>query len=396
MNTPSPAGLLTNVVLKVALSGTLAGVFLVLAIVRLALTPIPLSAGQEGTDPAADHPCRFRVLQGQVGLSAQGATLAPFPSPQEAMLSCGKTEVNAGSFLFLAFDIQAPLTGLSMILFWRTAEHPGAFLTLDLPPGAGTLFLGRQDGWQGRIMEYGLGLRGTAEQGLLIRELSLRTASPSSLIETWWTEWNSVQPWEAGSINFLDYPKTRLWPSPMVVLALWWLLASVLALLLFRFRKRPALMAATIYFCGAWGGLDLLWSRELRAKGEHSLPPAQVQRQAISTQDEGLLDFAAEIRPLIAPTDRVLVLAADPFARLRLGYHLLPLNSLAYLADPPPARLLRQGDILILLTDQDPLAPGQLDPLSFTPPGTKLALLHSSPIGQAYRLVSGSRASGKN
>lgn len=283
-----------------------------------------------------------------------------------------------------------------MILFWRTAEHPGDFFTLDLPPGAGTLFLGRQEGWQGHIVEYGLGIRGEAEQAILIRALSLRTASASSLLDTWWTEWNSVQLWGAGSINFLDYPQTRLWPSPMVVLALWWLLASVSALLLFRFRKRPALMATTIYFCCAWGGLDLLWSRELTAKGERSLSPAQVQQQAISTQDEGLLAFAAEIRPLITPEDRILVLAADPFARLRLGYHLLPLNSLAYLADPPPARLLRQGDILILLTDQDPLAPGQMDPQSFTPPGMKLALLHSKPIGQAYRLVSGPRASEKS
>lgn len=380
---------------KMVLSGTLAGIILVLAIVRLGLTSAPLTSGQTGDIPDVDFLCRFQVLQGQARVSTQGATLAPFSSPQEVMLSCGKTEVNAASSLFLTSDIQAPLTGLSVILFWRTAEHPEDFLTLDLPPGTRTLFLGRQDGWQGRIIEYGLGIRGESEQPILIRELSLRTASVSSLIETWWTEWTSVQPWNTGSINFLDYPKARLWPSPILVLALWWLLASVLALLMFRFRRRPALIAATMYFCCAWGSLDLLWSRELTAKGERSLSPAQAQRQVISEQDAGLLDFAARIRPLLSPRDRILVLAPDPFARLRLAYHLLPLNGLAYLGDPPPSHRLREGDIIVTLIDQAPAAPGQIHPSAFTAPGMKAALIHSNPLGHVYRLISSSATARK-
>lgn len=287
----------------------------------------------------------------------------------EAVFST-ETTLPAESFRQVQLFLEGTHPDHNVFLFWRASSAPGQLLFRELAPdadGEAWATLPATDGWEGDILELSVGVFGPTGTGpLRLHKLVLYSNINRSLaVQRALWEWRSFKPWIQSSANY--YPGVRgdvLW-HPAAAAAVWATLSLVLVLIWHTCAQRrrhssprSLLIAGLSAIMVPWLGLDLLWQGQLERQLEHNRERYYGLAQTNKHQQEddaSLQAYAARLRALLSPLrGKRLFLLNDAdtqhqYHRLRMQFHLLPLNVYNYGKQLLLPGEMRPGDHVLLL-----------------------------------------------
>lgn len=280
-----------------------------------------------------------------------------------------RTMFRAARYSALRLDLSGVHPDLRTELYWRTFQKPGEYHYLPLKRGAEDTtwhLLAGEEGWEGQIMEVGVVLSGLhASQPMRLESLQFRQTSRAVLGRILWQDWRVFSPWRQGSANsYAGYSDDAAF-SPVAVASLW-MLGSLFGLAAVgrvrRWRLQRALVPGLFVIMVPWLFLDSLWQHRLGDQLAATQQRFGAMSQADKRQmedDAGLRRQAQSILESLAPIrgKRVFLLRDDvtghDFHRLRLQYHLLPLNVYNFGKRLPAPEHARTGDYVLLLDEPE-------------------------------------------
>jgi hypothetical protein len=320
----------------------------------------------------ADH---FKLLLGQGEYANQTLTLQQLTeADKRAVISAGRTSLDADSYPFLQYTINNLNPGLDLLFFWRTRDDSRKISTAKLYwSGDGPAYynLTKEAEWKGHIIEIGLLVYGDLRnQPLELVGLGLHPYSAKTLLSTIWSEWTAFEGWSQRSINFLagTAPKSIL--SPTVATAAWTGLAIFIYVVgclvaAIKIRKRPTIgiIVPTAILLIGWMALDFKWQIELfRQLGDTKYLYAgkTTEEKHLAAEDGDLYNYTQRLTDEVLPKEpaRVFILhesSGHNYWRLRAQYHLLP-HSIYNYGRYPDNHHLKDGDWILVLGAIDTLA----------------------------------------
>ena len=269
--------------------------------------------------------------------------------------------LEAEQYRRLAWHVEGLKPGQDLRAIWATADNPQAIREQPLSfdhNGEGRLDLSGESHWTGRIVAMGLVIKGAIQEPLRVSSLELhpQVLSPSVLLHALVDNWTHTEGWTGRSINF-DYggPRDARF-RPVIVTALWVILASLLYALLnptWRGHKSLAPYAALCLI--GWLALDLRWQWVLGQRliqTQERYAGLDGEARQLAGPDRHLYPFMREVRRhLPAEPARIFILSDDPngYVSGRARYHLLPHNTYAGLSGLPDAKQAHPGDYVLAL-----------------------------------------------
>lgn len=310
---------------------------------------------------------------------------------------------NAALYPQLRLHLDGVHPGLRLFLFWRVAEEPAQQRVLQLEhhsDGGRWYSLGDSDLWQGTVIEVAVGAFGEpGPESLRLQEVAFHGATRGALVARMLTEWTSHQPWLLSAMNLQRGIPADALVHPNALAAL----GATIALLvlgvvagLLRLPRRIVVSGGLLLLFLPWLLLDLLWQGQLNARVATSRELFGGLEQQAKHQrelDAALYNFAQVLRSLVPanPRQRLFLLhnsRGHNYQRLRLQYHLLPLNIYNFGASLLPPGAMRPGDHVLQL--------GALEGLRYDPASGVLEdgqqrwqarLLGQHELGRLFRLV---------
>jgi len=259
--------------------------------------------------------------------------------------------------------------GQKLFLFWRSSTAPDQQRFRELfhdREGTSWHTLFARDGWEGDILELAIGVFGApGPLPLQLHELTFHPTNRSAILKRLHWDWSRFQPWSYASLNTQGSDRSDILVKPATAAGLWAssaLLLTALCYATLRLRRRATPRYAAIAGLSAviipWLALDAAWQGQL----ERQLQATQ-QRYAGLTQSEkhrreddaSLQIYAARLRDILAPLrGKRLFLFNDAheghaYQRLRMQFHLLPLNTYNFGKQLLPPKEMHPGDHVLLL-----------------------------------------------
>ncbi len=271
--------------------------------------------------------------------------------------------VRAALYPHLSWQVEGLAPGSEMRLAWVTLAEPRTIRERLLPAqAAGSVDLGTDPHWRGRIAMMGLMVRGPLAEPLLVQRLELRPVTRGSVGLWRWAvgEWSELEDWSQRSINYIAGAPLDALFYPVLVVALWVGLSVVLYVLLA--WPAPASKGwkpyAALFLLG-WLVLDLRWQWDLRQRVQQTearFAGKSGDEQRLAATDGDLYRFLLDVRRHLPETPvRLLIVSADPaenttYQAGRARYHLLPHNGYAGLSRPPDARVAVENNYVLILS----------------------------------------------
>ncbi|MEO8316257.1 MAG: hypothetical protein ABI645_15855 [Pseudomonadota bacterium] len=239
--------------------------------------------------------------------------------------------VSTQEYGLVAIDIDGIPDDADVTLFWRNDWAPTKMFTRSLAVAGGRVqdaMLAGDSNWLGRVHTVGLIVRGPLPRPLTIHRLALKPASLATVLGQRLLDWFEKERWSGISLFRIVGGRAGMdLPLPMLILV-----ATALAGLVYAALRRwrrwmmSMLTIATIVICG-WLTVDLRWQWNLVANAAttwKSFAGKDLSEKRLAGIDAELEKIAIDVRPLLTPDGRVLVIAQDPVAAGRLAYLLLP------------------------------------------------------------------------
>ena len=271
--------------------------------------------------------------------------------------------VRAALYPHLSWQVEGLAPGSEMRLAWVTLAEPSTIRERLLPAqGAGSVDLGTDPHWRGRIAMVGLIVHGPLPEPLLVQRLELRLATLGSAGLWRWAigEWSELEDWSQRSINYIAGAPLDALFYPVLVVALWVSLSVVLYVALA--WPAPASRGwkpyAALFLLG-WLVLDLRWQWDLSQRVQQTearFAGKSGDEQRLAASDGDLYRFLLDVRRHLPETPvRIFIVSADPaenttYEAGRARYHLLPHNGYAGLSRPPDARVAVENNYVLILS----------------------------------------------
>ena len=271
--------------------------------------------------------------------------------------------VRAALYPHLSWQVEGLAPGSEMRLAWVTLAEPRTVRERLLPAqAAGSVDLGTDPHWRGRIAMMGLMVRGPLAEPLLVQRLELRPVTRGSVGLWRWAvgEWSELEDWSQRSINYIAGAPLDALFYPVLVVALWVGLSVVLYILLA--WPAPASRGwkpyAALFLLG-WLVLDLRWQWDLSQRVQQTearFAGKSGDEQRLAATDGDLYRFLLDVRRHLPETPvRIFIVSADPaenttYEAGRARYHLLPHNGYAGLSRPPDARVAVENNYVLILS----------------------------------------------
>jgi hypothetical protein len=295
-----------------------------------------------------------------------------------------------------------------VFLFWRSASAPDIQNYMELThdtSGESWHTLANVANWQGQVIELAIGVFGPpGRENLRLMELVFHPTGPGTLWRRLIWEWLRETPWNFASTNAHVAARTDAPVSPTLAASLWSGIGvglAALGLLVVRKRSGRAREAAVtvglLAILVPWVGLDYLWQRQLDTRLADIAYRYGGLTQAEKHRREGdawLQAFADSVRAALEPLrGKRLFLVRDSdkyhdFQRLRLQFHLLPINVFSSGSGAFPAEKTRPGDHILLLGETPGMrfnaARSRLESAGQSVPVT---LVMEDPLGRLFRVA---------
>lgn len=297
--------------------------------------------------------------------------------------------------------------GQKVFLFWRSSNAPDQQRYQELShdtAGQSWHTLSSTDLWEGDILELAIGVFGQPGPApLVLHEVALHPGSRSAVFDRLAWEWSRFTPWTQSSTNLYPGALRSAVIQPVTVASLWAVIALLIVLIgavvLRRSGRAPArsiVIAGLASILLPWLAVDLLWQvqleRQLTLTQERYGGLTQMQKHQREA-DASLQNYAARVRNSLEPTrnSRLFLLndadSGHSYRRLRLQFHLLPLNIYNFGRQLLPPDRMRPGDHVLLL---QPATAVRFDPvrgvLEDSRQGYRAILLDEHAEGRLFRL----------
>lgn len=324
------------------------------------------------------------------------------------MLMRSSVSLKAENYPQLALALDSVAPDATVYVFWRTADEPEAVAFAELAAaGSGTNWytLSAEDGWTGSIAEVAVATRGRpARAAPELSRLSFHPATRSTLVERAWSEWTRFEPWRMSSVNRYPGARGEVLVRPAGAFTLWVALAVAILLVgarLLRLPRRALAYALLLAVLIPWVGLDRLWQTQL----DHQLQATRDRFGGLTQaskhdqeMDADLQRYASRLRERISgDADPRLFILHDSrghnFWRLRLQFHLLPMNIHNFGHRLLPAGEMRAGDYVLELERIEGLRfDAECGVLADAERQWPAVLVDRHPFGRLYRLEDGAKA----
>lgn len=363
---------------------------------RRHVDPITLSAGDFSAAPAA--PWLAAVDERSDALAGGRVRMIPRAS----------LGLQAENYPQLALSLDSVSTDALVYLFWRTVEAPEAVSFAELEPmgrGMNWFGLSAEDGWVGAVSEVAVATRGgPGRPAPELSELSFYPSSRSTLIKRAWSEWTRFEPWRMSSVNRYPGARGEVFVRPAAAFSVW--VALALAILLVgawrcQVTRQALVCAMLVVLLVPWVGLDRLWQSQLQHQVQATRDRFGGLTQASKhgrEMDADLQRYAARIRDKIpaAADQRLFILhesRGHNYWRLRLQFHLLPMNIYNFGHRLLPAGEMRPGDYVLVLDPIDGLQfEAECGVLADAEQQWSAVRVDRHPFGRLYRLAERARA----
>ena len=352
---------LGNVAREPRVGRRVAGVFVAVLLSILAGYVVFTVPGKLFTSANAVHydARSLGIAAGKGALS--GDALVVVPDASGSVIVSVTTSLRSTDFPGVEWQASELPAGAQARLLWRNDTAAGRLFALELPIEDGRLqpvIVSHDANWFGRITGLALSLKLPAPGPVRVQGVTAQTLSAGAVLTAQVSQWLSVEPWSASSINTVvgsaDLPEL---PLP-ALLGLAAALTAAISLVLARWRptwfgaRLPAALAVT--FLAAWFVLDARWQLNLARQVQATLDQyaGKTWREKHIASDDGpLFAFIEKVRATLPPPPaRVFIFADSNYFRDRGAYHLYPYN--VYF-DPSvnttvPTARLRQGDYVVV------------------------------------------------
>lgn len=297
--------------------------------------------------------------------------------------------------------------GQKLFLFWRSSEAPDQQRYMELSHDTGGVSwhtLPSLDIWGGEILELAIGVFGQpGSDALRLHGIDLHPSSRGAVIRRSLWEWRRFLPWSQRSANtYRGARPDAIW-TPVTAASVWagcgLLGIFIVAIALPRAHRassRTVVIAGLSTIVIPWLALDFNWQRQLERQLEVSQQRYGGLTQAekrLREEDANLQTFAAGLRDVLAPLrDKRLFLLNDDdeghtYFRLRLQFHLLPLNTYNFGKALLPPDQMRPHDHVLLLAPATALRfHPQTGILEDGEHQYRATLLYDRPLGRLFRL----------
>jgi hypothetical protein len=304
----------------------------------------------------------LQLIEGEGTKVGETLEIQSLSSSGQAIVSSEEIAIDAESYPFLEYQLQGLHADMEPVFFWRNAAEPGGVFSLPLrwnAKGKTLVWLAHYSTWQGTIIEFGIGLRKTLPEPVVIRELVLKPVSIATLLTAVGSDWTTFSGWSQHSINFIESgPEAALVPLVPAV-------AAWIGLTLFLYGIGRAFQrwgwdwrVVGVAFLLGWVTIDVHWQANLwhQLQETHDRYGGKGWKEKhLAAEDSLLLKFITEIKAnLPSMPQRIFLVAAealqeDDYTRLRACYHLLPHNAYDYGAHLPDKSYVHAGDYVLIL-----------------------------------------------
>lgn len=275
-----------------------------------------------------------------------------------------KTFFAADRYPFMRLDLSGVHPELKVLFLWRSPSPNSPWHMIGLERGSEAVtwhLLSAAPGWHDQIADVAIGVFGRrAFEPIRLESVSFEPATRAALARLVWQDWRLFAPWSQSAANNYSGVRPGAVLHPVAVVNLW-LLGTLLLMAGFaRWRRLtfsswwPAAVAVVLV---SWLLVDGLWQLRLADQVSATQVRYGGLDQAGKRAREDDADLQVQARALqdeIAPVrgKRLFLLhdsVGHEFNRLRLQYHLLPLNVYNFGAELPAPRVGRAGDLVLLL-----------------------------------------------
>ncbi|EXJ17190.1 hypothetical protein D779_0017 [Imhoffiella purpurea] len=292
---------------------------------------------------------------------ADGVRVEALGSNGNAMVQGVIAPFEAAAYRDLAWRVEGLSEGTELRLIWAEERNPRAIQARPVSTdeaGLGRILLESDPGWQGRIVALGLVVLGELRDPILVRRIELhpRASTIAELRDAFIGDWAFFEGWTGRSPHFNRGAPIGAPFQPVVLVALWVGLASLLYASIippWRFVSRPLPYVA--FFLIGWAVLDLRWQWDLVRRldvTEQTYAGLDETGKQLAGPDRNFYPFLMELRQRLSEDpSRVIVLASDPFgyAAMRTRYHLAPYDLYSGLRSLPDPSQVRAGDYILLM-----------------------------------------------
>ena len=278
-------------------------------------------------------------------------------------------DLAAAAFSQLQLSLQGWQPGQRVFLFWRSSRAPNQQLAREIlhdPAGTSWHTLRTSEGWEDTLLELAIGVFGApGSDPLRLHAVTLHSTNRPSILQRLRWDWRQFQPWSHGSLNTAGSSRPDILIKATTAASLWALCSLLLiALGVVALRRRMETPPGAVAIAGLtavllpWLALDGMWQAQL----ERQLHATKARYSGLTQHekhqremDAGLQAYAAQIRDILAPMrgKRLFLLNDDDqghaYQRLRLQFHLLPLNVYNFGRRLLPPHAMRPGDHVLLL-----------------------------------------------
>lgn len=276
-------------------------------------------------------------------------------------------ELETEDYRYLRLEMLGWQPDQTVMLFWRSDQAPGRQFYQELThsvEGVSWHRLPDYSIWKGQLQELAIGVfsQAAAVEPLVLKGLTLEPPGQMAFLQQQFHDWWEIRPWLQSSANRHDGATKNAALYPATVALLCCAVALAVLLLCHRLKlvkRRVTLMAGLIAILLPWFALDILWQHQLKGRLEKNresygglTQPQKHQREA----DALLQSYAAHLKSLLRPLrhQRLFLLhdtdQVHDYTRLRMQFHLLPLNIFNFGNQLEALVHGRPGDHVLLLS----------------------------------------------
>ncbi len=366
-------------------------------------------AAMHSTDKAAIadekliHGAQLSAVMGTTKVDSESLAITNFQQVGDqsgAMLSF-QNSFMAADFNALEYHLRGHHPELRATFLWRTAAAPDKINGAVLHSARGkssVISLVTQPNWTGEIIEIALSFVGEPRsEQLVVDKLVLLPGGGLQTLTSAWSEWFAFRGWKLSSINHLYGTIDPMALSPVIAIAAW---AGLSTLLLFAFgqiERKQYLLSYSAAILIPWITLDLLWQSQLSAQlaeTRYQFSDKSTHEKHLADIDAGIYSYAKRLKEEVLPASptRIFILknaSGHDFERLKTQYYLLPHNAYNFGNSWRNNNLesLRPGDYVLVLGEVPGFPPGAgLGKLKWNTQGLQAVLEDVDAFGRLYRL----------
>jgi hypothetical protein len=288
------------------------------------------------------------------------------PGAEYRAIFTRRVMLSATDYPFLRYQISGRDHSVFTYFIWRTEAQPEVVHNRVLRISASseaTIDLSRNENWEGKIVELGLDIYGSADGRLpTVHDFVFETASPKNLRNQTWSGWTALQTWTQRSINLLQIPSSGH-SAPLSLTTAIWSGSALLCLALLRalpLNVKPIAPSYAITLAIPWIFFDLIWqvqlSNQLVQTQESFSGKSQLEKH-LADHDAELYQYAQYLKQshLGEPGSRVFLLdnhLGMDYRKLKLHYYLLPHNVFSAHMGYHPQLAMRPGDQVLVLDEE--------------------------------------------